>query len=64
MSPLKIEGLAKYIVKCKAATVARTTLPFVDLKNDKLIMASRRVTGLLHLNFNYQSKLRYKVIKK
>lgn len=41
MSPLKIEGLAKYIVKCNAATVARITLPFVDLKNDKLIISSR-----------------------
>lgn len=33
-SLLKNEGFAKYIVRCKTATVANKALPFVDFTND------------------------------
>lgn len=38
LSPLKNEGLAKYIVRCSAATVASITLPFVEVMKDDTLM--------------------------
>lgn len=40
-SDLKNEGLATIIVRCKAATVASITLPFVDFKNDRALIIGR-----------------------